>query len=135
MFSSSLQLMVQRSFPRAAEPATISALQSSAATPAMSVMPVGALTQSVTVQAEVAAIKTDDATVSEVLSTRNVADLPLNGRQPIASLTERGDADGCAQKQKQDDRLNHEWYFLYVPVSMREAIPCSVSMIKTAIGG
>jgi len=46
-------------------------------------MPVGALTQSVTVQAEVAAIKTDDATVSEVLSTRNVADLPLNGRDPM----------------------------------------------------
>ncbi len=45
-------------------------------------LPVGALTQSVTVQAEVAAIKTDDATVSEVLSTRNVADLPLNGRDP-----------------------------------------------------
>jgi len=46
-------------------------------------MPVGALTQSVTVQAEVAAIKTDDATVSEILSTRNVADLPLNGRDPM----------------------------------------------------
>jgi hypothetical protein len=44
---------------------------------------VGSVTQSVTVVAEVTAIKTDDATVSEVLSTRNVADLPLNGRDPM----------------------------------------------------
>jgi hypothetical protein len=44
---------------------------------------VGAVTQTVTVEAEVMAIKTDDATVSEVLSTRNVADLPLNGRDPM----------------------------------------------------
>jgi hypothetical protein len=44
---------------------------------------VGAVTQSVTVRAEAAAIKTDDATVSEVLGTRSVADLPLNGRDPM----------------------------------------------------
>src|SRR5579872_5479370 len=44
---------------------------------------VGAVTQSVTVQAEAAAIKTDDATVSEVLGTRAVAELPLNGRDPM----------------------------------------------------
>jgi hypothetical protein len=44
---------------------------------------VGAVSQSVTVQAEAAAIKTDDATVSEVLSTRSVAELPLNGRDPM----------------------------------------------------
>src|SRR5579872_1545782 len=44
---------------------------------------VGALSQSITVEATVTAIKTDDATVSEVLTTRNVADLPLNGRDPM----------------------------------------------------
>jgi hypothetical protein len=44
---------------------------------------VGAVSQSVTVEAQVTAIKTDDATVSEVLGTRNVADLPLNGRDPM----------------------------------------------------
>ena len=43
-------------------------------------LPVGAVTQSVTVEATVSAIKTDDATVSEILGTRNVAELPLNGR-------------------------------------------------------
>jgi hypothetical protein len=44
---------------------------------------VGELNQSVTVQAEATAIKTDDATVSETLNTRTVADLPLNGRNPM----------------------------------------------------
>ena len=44
---------------------------------------VGAVTQTVTVQAEAPAIKTDDATVSEVLGTRSVAELPLNGRDPM----------------------------------------------------
>src|SRR6266446_3044811 len=44
---------------------------------------VGAVTQSVTVEAAVSAIKTDDASVSEILSTRDVADLPLNGRDPL----------------------------------------------------
>ena len=44
---------------------------------------VGAVTQSVTVQAEATAIQTDDATVSEVLGTRSVAELPLNGRDPM----------------------------------------------------
>jgi hypothetical protein len=44
---------------------------------------VGAITQSVTVAAEVTAIKTDDATVSESISTRAVADMPLNGRNPM----------------------------------------------------
>ena len=44
---------------------------------------VGQLTQSVTVQAEALAIKTDDATLSEVLSTRAVSELPLNGRDPM----------------------------------------------------
>lgn len=46
-------------------------------------LPVGAVTQSVTVEATAAAIKTDDATVSEVLGTRAVAELPLNGRDPM----------------------------------------------------
>ena len=44
---------------------------------------VGALTQSVTIEAEAASIKTDDATVSEVIGARDVADLPLNGRDPL----------------------------------------------------
>ena len=44
---------------------------------------IGAVSQSVTVEAIVTAIKTDDAAVSEVLGTRNVADLPLNGRDPM----------------------------------------------------
>ena len=48
------------------------------------VLNVGAVSQSVTVEATVAAIKTDDASVSEVLGTRNVAELPLNGRDPMS---------------------------------------------------
>jgi hypothetical protein len=50
-------------------------------------LPVGAVSQSVTVEAEVAAIKTDDASVSELLSTRSVAELPLNGRDPMSLAT------------------------------------------------
>src|SRR5215472_3428895 len=50
-------------------------------------LPVGAVSQSVTVEAAVAAIKTDDASVSEVLGTRNVAELPLNGRDPMSLAT------------------------------------------------
>ncbi len=44
---------------------------------------VGAVSQSVTVEAAVMAIKTDDASVSEVISSRSVAELPLNGRDPM----------------------------------------------------
>lgn len=44
---------------------------------------VGAVSQSMTVEATVSAIKTDDATVSEIISSRNVAELPLNGRDPM----------------------------------------------------
>jgi len=47
------------------------------------VLRVGNLVESVTVQATAAAIKTDDATVSEIITTRNVSDLPLNGRNPM----------------------------------------------------
>ena len=47
------------------------------------VLRVGNVVESVTVEATAAAIKTDDATVSEIISTRNVADLPLNGRDPM----------------------------------------------------
>src|SRR5580698_10427925 len=47
-------------------------------------LPVGAVTQSVTVEATVTAIKTDDAAVSEILGTRNVAELPLNARDPMS---------------------------------------------------
>lgn len=52
---------------------------------------VGQVSQSVTVQAEATAIKTDDATVSEVIGTRAVAELPLNGRDPMSlALTTPG---------------------------------------------
>jgi hypothetical protein len=44
---------------------------------------VGALNQSVTIEASAASIKTDDASVSEIIGVRNVADLPLNGRDPL----------------------------------------------------
>lgn len=44
---------------------------------------VGALTQSVTIEASAPVIKTDDASVSEIIGTRAVADLPLNGRDPL----------------------------------------------------
>jgi hypothetical protein len=44
---------------------------------------VGAVTESITVQAEAMAIRTDDAAVSEILSTRAVNELPLNGRDPM----------------------------------------------------
>ncbi len=47
----------------------------------------GALSQSVTVEATVAAIKTDDAAVSEILGTRSVAELPLNGRDAMSLAT------------------------------------------------
>jgi hypothetical protein len=47
------------------------------------VVKVGNVVESVTVQATAGAIKTDDATVSEIISTRSVADLPLNGRDPM----------------------------------------------------
>lgn len=48
---------------------------------------VGAVSQSVTVEATVSAIKTDDASVSEILSTRSVAELPVNGRDPMSLAT------------------------------------------------
>jgi hypothetical protein len=48
---------------------------------------VGAVTQSVTVEAVVSAIKTDDASVSEILSTRSVAELPVNGRDAMSLAT------------------------------------------------
>ena len=50
-------------------------------------LPVGAVSQSVTVEAAVEAIKTDDAAVSEILGTRSVAELPLNGRDPMSLAT------------------------------------------------
>jgi hypothetical protein len=48
---------------------------------------IGAVTQNVTVEAITTAIKTDDATVSESIGTRAVADLPLNGRDPMRLAT------------------------------------------------
>ncbi len=44
---------------------------------------VGTISEAVTVEATAAAIKTDDASISEIMSTRNVADLPLSGRDPL----------------------------------------------------
>src|SRR5580700_3629844 len=48
---------------------------------------VGTVSQSVTVEALVSAIKTDDAAISEILGTRNVAELPLNGRDAMSLAT------------------------------------------------
>src|SRR5258708_3814765 len=50
---------------------------------------IGTISQSVTVEATVSAIKTDDATVSEVISTRSIAEIPSSGRDPmqLAKLT------------------------------------------------
>jgi hypothetical protein len=48
---------------------------------------VGAVSQSVTVEAEATAIKTDDATVSETFSAHTVAEAPLNGRDPMSLAT------------------------------------------------
>ena len=43
----------------------------------------GAIAQTVTVEATALAIKTDDASVSESISARAVSELPLNGRDPM----------------------------------------------------
>jgi hypothetical protein len=51
------------------------------------VLQVGNVVESVTVESVAAAIKTDDATVSEIISTRSVAELPLNLRDPMALAT------------------------------------------------
>ena len=45
---------------------------------------VGNVVESVTVQATASAIKTDDASVSEIITSRDVANLPLNLRDPMA---------------------------------------------------
>jgi hypothetical protein len=45
---------------------------------------VGNVVESVTVQATATAIKTDDATVSEIISTRSVTELPLNLRDAMS---------------------------------------------------
>ncbi len=44
---------------------------------------VGSVSQSVTIEATAPVIKTDDASVSENITTRDVANLPLNGRDPM----------------------------------------------------
>src|SRR5579883_263070 len=44
---------------------------------------VGSLQQSVTIAGEAPVIKTDDASISENITTRQVAELPLNGRDPM----------------------------------------------------
>ena len=47
-------------------------------------LPLGVLSESVTVQATTQAIQTDDATVSEHVTGRVLSELPLNGRDPCA---------------------------------------------------
>ena len=44
---------------------------------------IGDVTQTINVESTAAAIKTDDASVSETISVRNVSELPLNGRDPL----------------------------------------------------
>ena len=44
---------------------------------------VGDVVQSMTVEATTPAIQTDDASISEVINEKAVADLPLNGRDPL----------------------------------------------------
>jgi hypothetical protein len=44
---------------------------------------IGSVSESVTVAATVAVVRTDDASISETISTRQIADLPLNGRDPM----------------------------------------------------
>jgi hypothetical protein len=46
-------------------------------------LPVGAVSQSVTVEAPVTAIATDDATISEVMGEKSISEIPLNGRDPM----------------------------------------------------
>ena len=44
---------------------------------------VGSVSESVTIAATVAIVRTDDASISETISARQIADLPLNGRDPM----------------------------------------------------
>ncbi len=47
------------------------------------VLKIGDVTQTINVEGTAAAIKTDDASVSETISVRHVSELPLNGRDPL----------------------------------------------------
>lgn len=44
---------------------------------------VGSVAESVTVEASASVIRTDDASLSEIISTKELSDLPLNGRDPM----------------------------------------------------
>jgi hypothetical protein len=44
---------------------------------------IGSVAESVTVEASASVIRTDDASVSEIITTREISDLPLNGRDPM----------------------------------------------------
>lgn len=44
---------------------------------------VGSVSESVTVEATASVIRTDDASVGEIISTREISDLPLNGRDAM----------------------------------------------------
>jgi hypothetical protein len=59
------------------------------------VLTVGEVTQSVEVAAEEQSLQTDSATLGRVVSSNQVANLPLNGRNPIfAALTKAGITSG-----------------------------------------
>src|SRR5207248_6101453 len=51
------------------------------------VLRVGDLIQTIKVEGAAPAIKTDDASVSDIINMRDVADLPLNGRDPLNLAT------------------------------------------------
>src|SRR5262249_17018436 len=51
------------------------------------VLKIGELLQTITVESSPAPIKTDEAAVSEIINMRDVADLPLNGRDPLRLAT------------------------------------------------
>jgi hypothetical protein len=47
----------------------------------------GSVSESITVEAAAQVIKTDDATISAIISTRQLSDLPMMGRDPMSLAT------------------------------------------------
>ncbi len=54
------------------------------------VMTIGAVTESVSVTANAAMVETKDSSIGQVIGTRSIEDLPLNGRNPTQLLTLTG---------------------------------------------
>jgi hypothetical protein len=54
------------------------------------VMTIGAVTESVAVTANAAMVETKDSSIGQVIGTRSIEDLPLNGRNPTQLLTLTG---------------------------------------------